>query len=207
VSRAPTAARRPRQQTPWEIVIIGALVGGGFFVAAQQHRIGLAGRQAGPAFYAAEAGLSAALAGWDPADMAAVEPGATSDLAAGELSSGDRYVASVTRLDAGQHDLTAYYLVTSTGLARGPRGGRRQVALLLRASVPAIAPSEVGGLCGRWLERHGGVVFPTSDLEPQLAGGGGAMDLPSCAFDGSPPSSKLYLPHPLAEFSWLEILE
>jgi hypothetical protein len=45
---------------------------------------------------------------------------------------GDEYSVDITRLSPGGDGGKGYYLVRSTGRAHGPRGGRRQVAWLLR---------------------------------------------------------------------------
>jgi len=116
------------------VVIIAALASGGLYVAMQQLRVGVAGSRASAAFYAAEAGLRVALANWDVAAVDSLPHGATVLMASGQLVSGERYAVRVTRLDSGQHAGQAYYLALSAGRAHGAWGGRRQVALLLRAS-------------------------------------------------------------------------
>ncbi len=118
------------------VVIVGAVIAGGYFVAAQQFRIGKAGRQANAAFYAAEAGINAVSATWNVSILDSLEPGETKLLSSGELLTGDRYDVTVTRLDTAQHQHTTYFLATSTGLAHGAWGGRRQVAQILRRQLP-----------------------------------------------------------------------
>jgi len=147
------------------LVIVGALVAGGYFVSAHQVRIAAAGPQASSAFYAAEAGLSAGLAQWDSLRIDSLLPGQIVILTSGRLVSGDEYSVEVVQLDSSQDRRAAYYLIRATGRAHGPRGGRRQVALLLKA-------------------------------QPQPERGDTAAESP-----------KLYLPQPLAEFAWFEILE
>lgn len=120
------------------LVIVSAVVAGGFFVVEQHSRAAAAGTQANAALYGAEAGLNLALADLDTAVVDALQPGMTVSLASGRLSSGDEYRVSLTRLDAGQSGLTAYYVARATGQAHGPRGGRRQVARFLRG--PAFRP-------------------------------------------------------------------
>lgn len=117
------------------IVVVAAVVSVGYLVAGQQFRVGVGGGQGNQAFYAAEAGLSAGLSGWDSA-LAALEPGATKHLTSGVLSSGAAFEVRLTRIDAGLDENVALYLMVSTGRARGPWGGRRQVALFLRALGP-----------------------------------------------------------------------
>lgn len=124
----------------FSVVIIAAMVAGGYFIAAQQLRAASAGPRASSALYAAEAGLSAALAGWDPVSADSAEPGATIGLAVDLLVSGDEYEVRLTRLDTGLDRRAAYYLASSIGRAHGPRGGRRQIALFLRVG-------KFAGLC------------------------------------------------------------
>ena len=116
------------------LVIVGALVAGGYFVSAHQARIATAGRQANSAFYAAEAGLGAGLAQWDSLRLDSLLPGRIMTLTSGKLVSGDEYSVEVVQLDSGRDRRAEYYLMRSTGRAHGPRGGRRQVALMLKVS-------------------------------------------------------------------------
>ncbi|KPK80003.1 MAG: hypothetical protein AMS25_10570 [Gemmatimonas sp. SM23_52] len=115
------------------VLIIAALANGGLYIAVQQSRAGSAGSRAAAALYAAEAGLSVALANWDAVALDSLRPGATIAVASGRLVSGEDYAVRITRLDSGQDARLAYYLALSTGRAHGAWGGRRQVALLLRA--------------------------------------------------------------------------
>lgn len=121
------------------IVIVAVVVSVGYLAAGQQFRVGVGVWQGNAAFYAAEAGLDAGLSRWD-STIAALPPGATRQLASGRLSSGAVYEVRLSRLDAGMDESLAHYLMASTGRAHGPWGGRRQVALFLRARIP-------GGLC------------------------------------------------------------
>ncbi len=117
------------------LVLVSALVAGGYFVAEQQQRAAASGPQGNAAFYAAEAGLSVALSGLDSAVVNALEPGASIELASRALNGGDEYTVILTRLDAGGSGRTTYFVVRSTGRSRGPRGGRRQVARLLHGAA------------------------------------------------------------------------
>lgn len=117
------------------VLIIAALANGGLYIAMQQSRAGSAGSRAAAALYAAEAGLSVALANWDAVALDSLTSGATISVASGRLVSGEGYAVRITRLDSGQDERLAYYLALSTGRAHGAWGGRRQVALLLRAGA------------------------------------------------------------------------
>ena len=118
------------------IVLIGAVVTGGYFLSTRQFRVGKARLRTNSALYAAEAGLSAALAGWDVLRAEGLDPGRPEPFMSGRLSTGDGYQVWLTRLDAGTADPVAYYLLRSMGRARGAYGGRREVDLLLRSQVP-----------------------------------------------------------------------
>ena len=210
-ARAPTTPGRGGFAVPlalFAIVIISALLSGGIFVAIRQFQIGYAGLQASSGLYAAESGLSAALAAWDPNFAMQLPPGSQTALGSGSLSTGDVYETWVTRLDSAQDSRTAYYLLASVGRPRGPGGGQRRVALLLRSRMPDllccnaalrtrgdVAVADGARVSGRdatpqaWADGSG----PCHDFEPQakpgllisdssrmsLAGGG--------VVDGEPP--------------------
>jgi hypothetical protein len=118
------------------LVIIGALVAGGFMVGLRQARAVAAGVQGDAAFYAAEAGLNATLANLDSLSADSLPPGAPWVLAEATLLNGDSYTVQLSRWDAGSDTGASYFLLASTGRAAGPRGGRRSVAAMLR-KLPA----------------------------------------------------------------------
>jgi hypothetical protein len=133
------------------LVIVGALVAGGYLVAVRQWRATGAGSQGGAALYAADAGLNAGLARLDLGVLDSVRPGDGLTLAKGSLVSGDEYSVRLSRWDAGHDSGPAYYLIASEGRAHGARGGRRQVAAMVRKTP--------GGdfCCGAGLEARGAV--------------------------------------------------
>jgi hypothetical protein len=133
------------------IVIVAAVVSVGYLAAGQQFRVGVGGRQGNAAFYAAEAGLSVGLSRWD-STLATLQPGATRWLASEVLSSGAAFEVQLTRIDPGLDDSVAHYLMVSTGRSEGPWGGRRQVALFLRAGSPR------GPCCAAALATNGDLV-------------------------------------------------
>jgi hypothetical protein len=121
-------------------VILGAIAAGGYLVAAYHYRSAAADPQGSAALYAAESGLADALARWRTAPTEPLPPGAAAPLLSGRLPTGDEYEVGATRLDDGSQDRLAYYLLSATGRARGPRGGRRRLGLLVRRW-------DAGGLC------------------------------------------------------------
>jgi hypothetical protein len=114
------------------LALLGAIIAGGYVVAARQFRIAAAGPEASAGLYAAEAGLNVALSRLDTAWLDSLGAGGTRLLEAGSLVTDDEYEVYLSRLDPGGSVPATYYLVTSTGRASGPRGGRRQLGLVLR---------------------------------------------------------------------------
>lgn len=88
------------------IVILGVLVAGGFFMARQESRIGVATERAARAFYAAETGVAEVVENWDASAYVALDQ---LESTAATVSGSD-WSANVTRLS----DLL--YLVESEGL-------------------------------------------------------------------------------------------
>jgi hypothetical protein len=141
-SRTATSARDARRGVAAilavvALVVMGALVTGGLVVAARQARIGYGEAKVAAAFYAAESGLSATFAAWDPGAATTLAPGTTRPAWTGRLATGDAFDAWLTRLDDGANDRHAFYLLTSTGRAHGAFGGLRQLGLLLRSPDPS----------------------------------------------------------------------
>lgn len=132
------------------IVVISAVVTGGYFISTQQFRIGSVKSQANAGLYSAEAGLAAALAGWDPVRAGGLAPGSTLAVAAGALPTGDAYQVWLTRLDGDTSDAVSYYMVRSVGRAHGAGSGRRTVGLLVRTQPPDDRPQPLARRA--WLE-------------------------------------------------------
>lgn len=171
------------------IVVIGAVVTGGYFLSTRQFRVGKARLRTNSALYAAEAGLSAGLAGWDVPFAEGLAPGQTEPLLSGQLSTGDGYGVWLTRLDADTVDPVAYYLLRSMGRARGAYGGRREVDLLLRSQAPQ------GICCGAALQTRGHLTIAASaavsgrDTVPpawaERCSTGDGLDRPGVGIDGT----------------------
>ncbi len=92
--------------------------------------------------------------------------------------------------------------------------GRGQGILLVEGDLEVRSDLEFDGLIvirGRlsWerARAHGAVVLLGDGEAPARVGGGGELGYSECALARALRSAKLVLPHPLAQFSWLEILE
>lgn len=115
--------------TVFALALIAALIAGVFFAARQEMRLGENVRSAERAFDAAEAGLSAAVAQWDPATYDSLASGGVAEFT-GRLPGGTGwYAGSVLRLNR------RLFLIRSTG-QDAAAVARRSLAGLVRL-VPA----------------------------------------------------------------------
>ncbi len=114
------------------IMVIGALVTGGFYASSQQSRISTSTDLGNQAFYVAEYGLEEVIGTWGNDNLTAVDTAAT--FGAVSVSSGGSnlgsYEVTVRRVGA------QLYLVMSTGTVQaGPRTATREVGSLLRVTT------------------------------------------------------------------------
>lgn len=113
------------------LVLIAALLAGGFFAALQELRLGRNALGAERAFAAAEAGVDAALADWDPARYNLLGQGQSAAFSGTLPAATGAYAGSVTRLGE------TLFLVQATG--RDAAGtAHRAVARVARLSPPAL---------------------------------------------------------------------
>ncbi|MFZ5625016.1 MAG: hypothetical protein ACOY71_11410 [Gemmatimonadota bacterium] len=119
------------------LVVIGALVAGTFFTGRLDQRSGANTAFAEQAGAAAEAGLEATIAGWQPATFNALAADQDLVLAPVSIGGGVTYQATLTRLN-GQ-----VFLVRSEGrrlAADGTLLARRHVGLIARLTAPPFDP-------------------------------------------------------------------
>lgn len=113
------------------LVLIAGLLAGVFFAALQELRLGRNALDAERAFAAAESGVSAALAGWDPASYDALRQGQSAAFSGSLPAGSGSYVGSVTRLGA------TLFLIQARG--RDATGSaQRGVARVARLSPPPL---------------------------------------------------------------------
>jgi hypothetical protein len=117
------------------LVVIAALVAGGFTAAHLEQRIGRNTLYAVQAAGAAEAGAAAVVGGWEGLGLGFLAPGDSAVLPGAALPGPTAYSPTVVRLN-GQ-----LFLVRVAGLRGDADGGalaRRQVELLVRVADSAI---------------------------------------------------------------------
>lgn len=158
------------------LVIIAALVTGGFFAARQEMRIGLNSRTSLRAFSAAEAGVNTSIANWTTGTWNALNVG-DSALVSGSIGSGtgaSSYSGSVRRLNS------QLFLVRVTGQDQAGSAQRTLAALTrlqvvqmnFQAALTTRGPMKIGGsalLDGRDANPSGWGACPTTGLDT-LAG-------------------------------------
>lgn len=120
------------------MIVIGALVTGGFYASSQETRISTSTDMASRAFYVAEYGLEEAVGTWKNQNLADVAVDTTFPAEA-VLVNGDTagtYELSVRRLG------NALYLMSSEGVVtQGQRQATRQVGMVVRTTEP-IMPAQ-----------------------------------------------------------------
>ncbi len=129
------------------IMVIGAIVTGGFYASSQESRIATSSELGNQAFYVAEYGLEEALGTWMNEELADVGDSLVLDPAtvtSGGQTLGD-YTIRIRRMG------TTMFLVSSEGqVTAGPRTAKRRVGSLVRTMTPTMpAPTALaifGGL-------------------------------------------------------------
>jgi hypothetical protein len=134
------------------LIVIGAVVGGGFVLGLLEQRTGRNALYLVQAAGAAEAGAAAVVAEWQAHGLGALLPGDSASLAVVRLEGGAEYQATVHRLNAELFELRVAGTRTD---ADGGTLARRELGLVLRAADSAAAgESSVTPLANRawtWL--------------------------------------------------------
>lgn len=117
------------------LVVIAAIVAGGFAAAFLEQRVGRNTLYAVQAAGAAEAGAVAVVGEWDAHGLGSLAPGGNAVLPAAPLPGRTAYSPTVTRLNG------ELFLVRVTGVRNDGAGGtlaQREVGLLVRAADSAV---------------------------------------------------------------------
>lgn len=122
------------------LVLLAAIVAGGYFSASQEFQIGRGMRSLTTSFYAGEVGILDVLDDWDPAVLGALQPGDTLTIGPITLAGGGRYNVTVVRVGAAADSSKRYYYVEAAGRPPARLGERRQ-AMVVRSLYPDICCS------------------------------------------------------------------
>jgi hypothetical protein len=143
------------------LVIIGVLVTGGFYIARQETRIGIASTNSQRAFYLAERGIYSTLAAWDNAAMSA--PAAWDSTTLNGSGTGGTWAVSIMPMTSRLFFLTSTGTVTDGGALWS--GATRQVGLMTRIRTVEMEPQGALTIAGD-LVLGGNAVIDGRDFDP-----------------------------------------
>jgi hypothetical protein len=118
------------------LVIVGVLVTGGFYIARQESRIGIANREATRAFYLAERGVGEVVESWNASDWSSATNGTTRTYT-------DTLDDGVWTVEATRLSDWAFFLDGTGDITRGGEllsGASRRLGVMVRLSTANIDP-------------------------------------------------------------------
>lgn len=187
------------------LVVVGVLVTGGFYLARQETRIGVANKYGTSAFYLAERGLGEVVETWDASVMNALAD--FSDTTITGFSSEGQWDVTVTKLPGRNYFLSSEGTISQGGAMLN--GASRRIGLATKLVTAEIAPpaalttqgnvsirggAEVTGLDTNPPE-WGGLCAPAGDSKPGVltdagstvsTSGGGTVNGDPFAWDDDP---------------------
>jgi hypothetical protein len=183
--------------TVFALVLIAALIAGVFFAARQETRLGENVQSAEHAFDAAEAGLQAVVAQWDPDVYDDLAPGGVAEFSGRLPGATGSYAGSVRRLSR------RLFLIRSSGQDAAGMA-RRSLARLVRLAPPPLAFGAALSVTGPLVVGRASHVEgldsgpagwdcpPAGPVQPGVAiGDAAALTVPGCAdtacVHGDPP--------------------
>ncbi len=120
------------------LVLLAAIVAGGYFSASQEFHIGRGMKSTTASFYAGEAGIREILDDWDPQTYAALAPGDSVTIGPFAFEGGGSYEATVVRVGSAADSVKRYFYIESVGRPPGPSVGERRQAVVVRANFPDL---------------------------------------------------------------------
>lgn len=120
------------------LVLLAAIVAGGYFSASQEFNIGRGMKSTTTSFYAGEAGIQQVLEDWDPTVYGALLAGDTITIGPIGFEGGGSYTASVVRVGSAADSAKRYFYIESVGRPASPTVGERRQAVVVRATFPEL---------------------------------------------------------------------
>lgn len=120
----------------FSLVIVGVMVTGGFYIAQQETRIGVASQNASTAFYIAEAGATEVAEDWDMSVYGTLDPWESTTVE-GTVAGGE-YSVDVLRTSTWNYLLQSTGTVTDGGALLS--GATRRVGMAVRIRTALISP-------------------------------------------------------------------
>ncbi|NIR42606.1 MAG: hypothetical protein GWN99_01840 [Gemmatimonadetes bacterium] len=121
------------------LVLLAAVVAGGYFSASQEYQIGRGMRSLTTSIYAGEAGIREILDRWDPEGMATLSAGDTVTFGPVTLEGGGSYIGRVIRVGVPADSLKRYFYIEAVGRPPLPSLGERRQGLVVRARYPRFS--------------------------------------------------------------------
>jgi Tfp pilus assembly protein PilV len=118
------------------LVVVGVLVTGGFYLARQEMRIGVASRRATTAFYLAERGANEVMSVWDPSTFGALANWGTTTVT--DTTDSGIWSVDVTRMSSRLYFLLATGKVDQGSAVYGDAG--RMVGIVARLRTANVMP-------------------------------------------------------------------
>jgi hypothetical protein len=168
------------------LVLLAAVVAGGYFSASQEFQIGRGMRSLTSSFYAGEAGIQEVMDDWDPRVYFALNPGQSITIGPKTFPGGGSYTATVTRVGRAADDVKRYFYIEAVGRPPGPSLGARRQAMTVRARWPilccqaALKVAEEGNLTPGGPDR----IYGDPDSKPSIWPDSVCTGLPSGALPG-----------------------
>ncbi len=164
------------------LVLLAAVVAGGYFSASQEFQIGRGMRSLTTSVYAGEAGIQKALQSWNSQVMRTLAPGDTFTYGPVDLEGGGGFLTHIVRIGRDADSLKRYFYIEAVGRTPLPTLGARRQAMVVRARFPelccdyALKAAEEVDIAGGGGERIAGIntkpfawpdsvcdIFPTAD--------------------------------------------
>ena len=145
------------------LVVLAAIVAGGYYSAGQEYQIGRAMKSVTASFYAAEVGIAELVNGWEPATYNAMLPGDTLPLGPLVLEGGARFSAIAVRVDDDSNPLKRYFYLESVGTPPVGLGERRQAAAARTRFHDQIC-------CNAAMKILGSIDTVSAPTEPRISG-------------------------------------
>jgi hypothetical protein len=120
------------------LVLLAAVVAGGYFSASQEFQIGRGMRSLTTSIYSGEAGIYEVLEDWDPGVYFALQPGDTLSFTGGTFEGGGSYAATVVRVGSAADSVKRYFYIEAVGRPPLPSLGERRQAMVVRARYPDL---------------------------------------------------------------------
>ncbi len=115
------------------LVLLAAVVAGGYFAASQEFQIGRGMRSLTKSFYAGEAGIHEVLEDWDTGVYGALQPGDSVTVGPLTVAGGAIYTANIVRVGRAADSAKRFFYIEAAGRPPAPTMGERRQAVVVRS--------------------------------------------------------------------------